>query len=233
MARVTMKPELRREELLDVAFDLCRSQGFESMSVEQVTRAAGVAKGTFYHYFPSKDVMLEQLVQRFGDALFDHLSAAMTTADGTGRDRLRRLLEAAGSYKLAQSDIAYASFIYRDDNFALRHRLFGAWRERAREVLTPVIREGQTDGTLAVADVDGAADIVLLLWFEAADQLWLRALAAPDADRFAQIMVSGAASLYQAQERVLGVPEGSFAVPVSPDLIALSKQLFETLDRNL
>ena len=39
-----------------------------------------MAKGTFYHYFASKDAMLEELVRRFGDTLFDHLSAAVRDA---------------------------------------------------------------------------------------------------------------------------------------------------------
>ena len=76
MARVTKAPEVRREELLDVAFELCRSHGFEAMSVEQVTQSAGVAKGTFYHYFSSKDDLQVQLVRRLGEALFDHLSTS-------------------------------------------------------------------------------------------------------------------------------------------------------------
>ena len=227
--RVTKHPDVRREELLDIALELCRSHGFESMNVEQVTKAAGVAKGTFYHYFASKDALLEQLVQRFGDALFDHLSGAGT--DGTGAERLRSIMDAAAGYKLAQADITYASFLYRPENLALRHRLFGAWRARAREVLQPVIRDGDADGSFAVADVDGATELVLLLWFDAADRLWERALAVPDAERFTEVMLGGAASIYQAQERILGLPEGTFSVPVGPELIAVTRQLFHTIDR--
>lgn len=229
--RVTKDPEVRREELLDIALELCRTHGFEAMNVEQVTQAAGVAKGTFYHYFASKDALLEQLVRRFGDALFDHLSAAATT-EGLGADRIRALMNAAGSYKVAQSEIAYASFLYAPGNLALRHRLFEAWRERARQVLEPAIRAGQEDGSLRVAHDDVATDIVLLLWFEAGDQLWQRALAAPGVDEFVAVMVAGAESIYQAQERVLGVPEGSFAMPTGPQVFELTRQLYRTIDRN-
>ena len=227
--RITKHPDVRREELLDVALELCRSHGFESMNVEQVTRTAGVAKGTFYHYFASKDALLEQLVQRFGDALFDHLSAAGT--EGTGAERLLAIMDAAAGYKLAQADVTYASFLYRPENLALRHRLFEAWRSRAREVIQPVIRDGSADGSFAVADVDGATELLLLLWFDAADRLWERALEAPDADRFTAMMLGGAASIYQAQERILGLPEGTFSVPVGPELIAVTRQFFHTIDR--
>ncbi len=74
--RITKDPDVRREELLDIALDLCRTQGFDALRVEQVVQRAGVAKGTFYHYFASKDAVLEALVQRFGEGLFGQLNAA-------------------------------------------------------------------------------------------------------------------------------------------------------------
>ena len=128
-SRVTKHPDVRREELLDVALDLCRSHGFEAMNVEQVTRAAGVAKGTFYHYFASKDAMLKELVLRFGEGLFDHLNAATAGAGGTAVERIGAVIDAAAAYKLSQADLPYASFLYAEGNLEFRHRLFQTWRE--------------------------------------------------------------------------------------------------------
>ena len=229
--RVTKHPDVRRDELLDIALQLCRSDGFEAMSVEQVTRVAGVAKGTFYHYFASKDAMLEELVSRFGEALFDYLSAA-ADAPGTGAERIRALMAAAGGYKLAQSDITYATFLYASGNLALRHRLFAAWRERAREVLLPAIQAGQADGSLSVTSAEATTDLILLLWFEAADHLWVRAMATDGVDDFVRVLLAGARTISGAQERILGVPEGTFTVPPGPEATVLIAQLYETLDRN-
>ena len=50
-----------REKLLKVSLDLFNKHGFEHVSVEQITKACNVSKGTFYTYFPSKyDVILEK-----------------------------------------------------------------------------------------------------------------------------------------------------------------------------
>lgn len=229
--RITKDPDVRREELLDLAWELCRRDGFEAMSVDQLTQAAGVAKGTFYHYFASKDAMLAQLVERFGEGLFDHLSAAAASATGNGSERLEAIMNAAGTYKVETADVAYASFLYRPGNLALRHGIFTTWRRRAREVLIPVITDGQADGSLRVVSAEAAADIVLLLWFEAGEQLFERALATTDVDAFIDIMLSGGRSIYQAQERILGVPEGTYALPQGPDLVRLTRQLYNTIDR--
>jgi len=227
---VTKDPEERREELLDVALQLCRTHGYEAMNVAQITEAAQVAKGTFYHYFATKDAMLEQLVRRFGDALFDHLSDAAVA--GSGADRIRSLMVAASQYKLNQADITYASFLYADGNVALRHRLFATWRERARQMLFPAIRDGAADGSLSMVDAEAATDIVLLLWFEAADHLWLRALATTAVDDFVTVMLNGATAISQAQERILGVTEGTFSVPLGTHGIELTRQLYRMIDRS-
>ena len=63
----------RKEDLYSVAMDLFRRQGFDDTRVEEITQAAGVAKGTFFNYFPTKeDVLLyigERHMSRLGGAL--------------------------------------------------------------------------------------------------------------------------------------------------------------------
>ncbi|MGE7999341.1 TetR/AcrR family transcriptional regulator [Lysinibacillus sp. NPDC093190] len=50
-----------REKLLKASLDLFNKHGFEHVSVEQITKACNVSKGTFYTHFPSKyDVILEK-----------------------------------------------------------------------------------------------------------------------------------------------------------------------------
>jgi AcrR family transcriptional regulator len=230
--RVTKAPEVRREELLDLALELCRTHGYEAMSVEQVTQAAGVAKGTFYHYFSSKADLQTQLVRRFGASLFAHLTAAADHAEGTAAERLRVIMDAAASYKSRNADASQTAFLYREENYALRHRLFEEWREQSRLVLLPVISAGVADGSMHLASAEGATDIVLLLWLDAADHLWARAGRAQDAEAFIQVMVDGSASILQAQERILGLPEGTFSMPIRPEVIDILRDLHAKLDRN-
>lgn len=229
--RITKDPSVRREELLDAALALCRSDGFDALRVDQIVKSAGVAKGTFYHYFAAKDDVLQALVQRFGDALFDELVVAANTP-GNPTQRLQAVMNAAAAFKAAHGEAGYASYLYRSDNLVLRHRVFAAWRNRAAEVLLPVITDGLADGSFTAINAVAATDIVLLLWFDAADQLLTRALGCGDAEGFAEIMLDGARQIYQAQERVLGLRANTFNLPTTPELVELTKQVYQTLDRN-
>ena len=66
MARITKDPVVRRNEIIDAAEKLFYSVGYDETSVSDIVKAIGVAQGTFYNYFTSKDAVLEALVQRHG-----------------------------------------------------------------------------------------------------------------------------------------------------------------------
>ncbi len=56
--------DARRGELLDAALRRIATQGFDGATVEAIAREAGVAKGTFYLYFDSKESLLAALIER-------------------------------------------------------------------------------------------------------------------------------------------------------------------------
>jgi AcrR family transcriptional regulator len=67
--RVAKAPDERREDLLEAARTVFAAKGIASATVSDVTEEAGVAKGTFYLYFDSKEALLGVLKERFVDDL--------------------------------------------------------------------------------------------------------------------------------------------------------------------
>ncbi|PVV82861.1 TetR/AcrR family transcriptional regulator [Dehalogenimonas alkenigignens] len=58
------KAEERRQQLIDTALQVFARKGFDKTSVRELAAAAGVAQGLMYHYFKSKDKLLEAVVER-------------------------------------------------------------------------------------------------------------------------------------------------------------------------
>lgn len=58
------KAEERRSQLIDTALQVFAKKGFDKTSVRELAAAAGVAQGLMYHYFKSKDKLLEAVVER-------------------------------------------------------------------------------------------------------------------------------------------------------------------------
>ena len=68
MGRREEKAEKTKANLMKSALTLFRNRGYDGVSVEEITRAAGVAKGTFYSYFETKsDIIVEEFwkIDRF------------------------------------------------------------------------------------------------------------------------------------------------------------------------
>jgi len=65
--RVVKQAEERRDDILTAAMMLFSSQEYESVTMKRIMDELGIAKGTIYHYFPSKQALLEGVVDRIID----------------------------------------------------------------------------------------------------------------------------------------------------------------------
>lgn len=73
----TKPPEQRREELMNAAAKLFVGNGVKATSIDAIAEAAGVAKGTFYLYFATKDDIVVALVDRYAEHYGQALNAAI------------------------------------------------------------------------------------------------------------------------------------------------------------
>src|ERR1700674_5776435 len=72
---------IRRDAFLDVAQRLVQTKGYEAMSIQDVLDELEASKGAFYHYFDSKQALLEAVVERFADDAMAALARVRGVAD--------------------------------------------------------------------------------------------------------------------------------------------------------
>ena len=82
-----MAGEHKREQILQAAVRVFAAQGYEASRVGDVAKEAGVAYGLVYHYFGSKEAVLEAV---FREA-WGRLLAAVAVAEETGSDAAEQL----------------------------------------------------------------------------------------------------------------------------------------------
>ena len=70
------RADMRRASLIEAAGALFVENGVEATTMDEVAARAGVAKGTFYHYFDTKADLLDALRTRFSDEFLDRILAA-------------------------------------------------------------------------------------------------------------------------------------------------------------
>jgi AcrR family transcriptional regulator len=69
------KQKIVRDAIFDAAIETFAAKGFDDTTVEDVSRAAGVSRATFFRYFSSKDDLLAQNVMDYGTALTEAIKA--------------------------------------------------------------------------------------------------------------------------------------------------------------
>ena len=87
---MTQRQEAAREtrrKIMEAGLALVRSGGFEAVSVEAITRAAGVAKGTFYVHFPTKEHLAVEICRE----PYERLSRDVLASKGPLPRRIARL----------------------------------------------------------------------------------------------------------------------------------------------
>lgn len=149
-------PRATRQRLLRAALDLFTSRGYHASTTPEIARRAGVAEGTIYRHFASKEELLNELYRAALRVLSDEVKAVPPTADCRGR------LEAVAARwrELATRDPALIKLI-----FTARLGPFLDARSREayaqlREELTRVIASGKAAGEVRT----GAADLWANVW---------------------------------------------------------------------
>jgi len=89
-----MAPDERRTQILEASREVFGQRGYHGSSVSHIVRAAGVARGTFYNYFPSKRAVFQAVL----DDIMEQVEGAVHPMDPTRpiapqvRENLERLI---------------------------------------------------------------------------------------------------------------------------------------------
>ena len=85
-----------KEKLLDAAQGLMLEKGFVATSIDEICEAAGLTKGSFFHYFENKEELGKVLVRRFSETMGAHFNeAACSCGSADPLDRIYACIDAA------------------------------------------------------------------------------------------------------------------------------------------
>jgi len=149
--RVTKPPDERREDLFDAARRVFSEKGLPNSTISDITEAAGVAKGTFYLYFDSKEALLGALKQRFVD---DLVATALQLYTTVGHDDWWALadvtVESMIDYLLEHRDLIQ---VFARDGFQPESSApFGEASKKLRDMFAAGIKAGMEAGAFDVSD---------------------------------------------------------------------------------
>src|SRR5450759_4431336 len=156
---------VRREAFLDVAQRFVQTKGYEAMSIQDVLGQLDASKGAFYHYFDSKQALLEAVVERFADAGIASLAPILTDANLPALRKLERIFAGIASFKAQQTEfvLAIIEVWNSDGNAIVREKLRRLTVIWLVPLLSLVIEQGVKEGTFAAESPQETAMVLSLI----------------------------------------------------------------------
>ncbi|MDN5914007.1 MAG: TetR/AcrR family transcriptional regulator [Pseudonocardia sp.] len=109
-ARRSRRPSGGAESLLEVAVGEFNTRGYDATSMEDLSRAAGITKSSFYHHFAGKEALLRAALERAVDGLFSALDGPAARS-GTPAERLRAIIRA--QVAVLMTELPYVTLLLR------------------------------------------------------------------------------------------------------------------------
>ncbi len=220
MGRKSKAHEERRAEILDGAWALFTSRGYEGTTVAAIIDKLNISKGTFYHYFTSKEQVLDGITDRLAAEPLAELMPVVEDNTLAAGPKLNRFFEVSRRSRLRRIDavIDVARVLYRQENLIVRQKIAERLVVLTLPALQSIIEQGIDEGCFAVTDAGEAA---LFLWHlsNTFADLQMRTLLGPGSiEQKTQEMVRRAKFALPALDRVLGAPEGTIDRPSTAQL---------------
>ena len=165
-----------RAHILDVGYQLIAQKGFVGVGLAEILQQAGVPKGSFYHYFPSKELFGQALIEHYFADYVTRPTALFADVKKPARERLMAywhyVLETQAANCCEGIDgqrclVVKLSAEVADLSESMRMALLSGYRE-VIALIAQCMRDGVADGSLPARlfpDLD--AQILYHLWLGA------------------------------------------------------------------
>ncbi|HEU0145241.1 MAG TPA: TetR/AcrR family transcriptional regulator [Nitrososphaera sp.] len=161
-----MRDVARRQDIKDLILDAAdrflNQFGYKKMTMDNLAREVGIAKGTLYLHFPSKEELVLAHIDRIVYRLLVNLQM-IAHRDGSAAERLREMLLTRVLFRFDNvqhyteslsdllSDIRSSLLQRREKHFALEAKVFA-----------DVLEEGRKDGSFDAEEIQSTTNAILL-----------------------------------------------------------------------
>jgi len=197
MVRTSKDPEIRRQELMEAALELFLERGTDKTAVSDIVRRVGVAQGTFYYHFKSKDEVVDALAEGMAEPLGQMVAGIAEDTSAPVQDRIGRVV--ASLLDVIGASQQHLEGLIRPGNEVLHQRVADAMQARLHPALVALVGEGQADGSLDAEPVEETVELVLA----AITHLTRTQAHGEDPDRLARLRVA----VERLAKRGLGIPQ--------------------------
>ena len=132
------KGEKRKQDLIQIAYRMFVTRGYEHTSVDEIIAEAGIAKGTYYYYFESKEQMLEDVIGMMLRTEAEKAEAVLS-ADLSVPEKIAGII---ASIRPAQEEETIEAALHQPENALMHNKA----RERMFDLVVPLLSRAAEEG---------------------------------------------------------------------------------------
>ncbi|GIN08592.1 TetR family transcriptional regulator [Shouchella clausii] len=138
--RVVKEAEERKNEILDAADELFGEKGFEGTSTKDILEKVGIARGTLYYHFKSKEAIMDALIDRYSTRI---LSEARVIAADKSIPVSERIIGVVMALNVSgESGQEMKDHIHKPQNALMHQKIEKVIISNVPQILADIIREG-------------------------------------------------------------------------------------------
>jgi AcrR family transcriptional regulator len=167
MARTINAPihAIRRDAFVDAAQRFIQAKGYEQMTIQDVLDELDASRGAFYHYFDSKQALLEAVVVRMVDGALASAGPVLADPQLSAPEKLAGVFAGIATFKNQRRELLLGliEVWLSDDNAIVREKFRREVTSRLTLMLAPVIAQGVAEGTFNAGRPEHAAQVFVAL----------------------------------------------------------------------
>jgi len=142
--RIVKDAEVRKNEILDAADELFALKGYDGTSTNDILEKVGIARGTLYHHFKSKEEIMDALIERYSLRL---LSQAKEIAEDRSIPIVERIIRVVMALNFSGgSSRQIMEHIHKPQNALMHRKLERVVIRGVTPIMAGIIREGVEQG---------------------------------------------------------------------------------------
>jgi len=167
MARTVKEQDYaeKRNDILDAAQKLIYRKGYERMTIQDILALIKISNGAFYHYFDSKQAVLEALIERMQKEVELSLLPMIDDPHLPAVEKLQRFFATFDRSRTAQKTFlaGLLRVWFADDNAIVRQKVDEAVVERRAPLLTVIVHQGIQEGVFSTSYPYQVGNVILSL----------------------------------------------------------------------
>ncbi|WP_280771777.1 TetR/AcrR family transcriptional regulator [Salipaludibacillus daqingensis] len=156
----------RKQEFLDTALELFYEKGYEKTTIKDIINQVGLSKGAFYHYFESKEDVIEQISETFAEEVIYQVRKLSERTDMDAVEKINYSIKVIQQHKKQFKDKRkkIKSAFNSEENLKLQKKIIDKLKASILPYYKKMLDEGLKDNLFDIPDSSEMAEFLLFIF---------------------------------------------------------------------